>query len=462
MPKATHSPEASETDSLLKLVTSGGAIEFDREREGAWIEVIRKMDEVYSDLLRYEVDLEHKNAELEEAQAFVTNVIESVSDILVVCDARGLVQQVNSAFQHAIGRSVGDVVGKNIADVIDAADSPKLVPLLKPRGTPDVVDGELRFLTDGGSTDLFAINSSPRHDHRGRFIGVVLTGRPIGELRRAYEALHKAHHELQRAQRQLVEQEKMASLGRLVAGVAHELNNPISFVYGNIHTLIRYRAAIVAYLDAIHGEGRASDLAALRKSLRIDDVLEDFGPLIEGTMEGAVRISEIVKNLRRLSFSKLGEVERVNIERLINTAVLWAVRTKQVRIDLQMELEPELWISGNEGQLHQVIVNLVENAIDAMRGTEAPRLVVSAARKGNEVLFRISDNGPGIDKDHISHIFEPFFTTKRVGEGTGLGLWISYGIVREHGGELVATNEPEGGATFSFALPQAIATVVSE
>ncbi|MGX4802061.1 sensor histidine kinase [Bradyrhizobium guangdongense] len=462
MPKATHSPEASETDSLLKLVTSGGAIEFDREREGAWIEVIRKMDEVYSDLLRYEVDLEHKNAELEEAQAFVTNVIESVSDILVVCDARGLVQQVNSAFQHAIGRSVGDVVGKNIADVIDAADGPKLVPLLKPRGTPDVVDGELRFLTDGGSTDLFAINSSPRHDHRGRFIGVVLTGRPIGELRRAYEALHKAHHELQRAQRQLVEQEKMASLGRLVAGVAHELNNPISFVYGNIHTLIRYRAAIVAYLDAIHGEGRASDLAALRKSLRIDDVLEDFGPLIEGTMEGAVRISEIVKNLRRLSFSKLGEVERVNIERLINTAVLWAVRTKQVRIDLQMELEPELWISGNEGQLHQVIVNLVENAIDAMRGTEAPRLVVSAARKGNEVLFRISDNGPGIDTDHISHIFEPFFTTKRVGEGTGLGLWISYGIVREHGGELVATNEPEGGATFSFALPQAIATVVSE
>ena len=453
MPKATHSPEISETDSLLKLITNRGAIEFDHEREGAWIEVIRKMDEVYSDLLRYEVDLESKNAELEEAQAFVTNVIESVSDILIVCDARGLVQQVNSAFQHTLGRSVDDIVGSNIADVIDAADNAKLVPLLKARGASDVVDGELRFATDGGSSDLFAINSSPRHDHRGRFIGVVLTGRPIGELRRAYEALHKAHHELQRAQRQLVEQEKMASLGRLVAGVAHELNNPISFVYGNIHTLMRYRTALVAYLDAIHGKSRPGDLSALKKSLRIDDILEDFGPLIEGTMEGAVRISEIVKNLRRLSFSKLGEVERVNIERLFNTAVLWAVRTKQVRVDVQMEIEPELWISGNEGQLHQVIVNLVENAIDAMRGTELPRLVVSAARRGNEILFKVSDNGPGIDKDHVSHIFEPFFTTKRVGEGTGLGLWISYGIVREHGGELFAANEPEGGATFAFALP---------
>ena len=455
MAKATHPPDAGETEPLLKLIASRGAIELDHEREGAWIEVIRKMDEVYSDLLRYEVDLEHKNAELEEAQAFVTNVIESVSDILIVCDARGLVQQVNSAFQHTLGCSAADIVGKNIADVIDAPDKAKLVPLLKPRSASDVVDGELRFSGAGGRSDLFAINGSPRHDHRGRFIGVVLTGRPIGELRRAYEELHKAHHELQRAQRQLVEQEKMASLGRLVAGVAHELNNPISFVYGNVHTLMRHRTAIVTYLDAVHGKSGEGDLSAQRRSLRIDEILEDFGPLIEGTMEGAIRISEIVKNLRRLSFSKLGEVERVDIERLINTAVLWAVRTKQVRIDLQIEIEPGLWISGNEGQLHQVIVNLVENAIDAMRGTESPRLVVSAARQGDEILFRISDNGPGIDQDHISHIFEPFFTTKRVGEGTGLGLWISYGIVREHGGELLAGHEPGGGATFSFALPAA-------
>src|SRR5690349_11320805 len=141
MPKATHSPEAGETESLLKLITNRETIEFDPEREGAWIEVIRKMDEVYSDLLRYEVDLEHKNAELEEAQAFVTNVIESVSDILIVCDAKGLMQQVNSAFQHTLGRGVADIVGRNIADVIVDADNARLVPLLKPRGASDVVDG---------------------------------------------------------------------------------------------------------------------------------------------------------------------------------------------------------------------------------------------------------------------------------------------------------------------------------
>jgi two-component system sensor histidine kinase HupT/HoxJ len=455
MSKATTSIESPEAESLLRLIVNRSPIEFNDEREGAWIEVIRKMDEVYSDLLRYEVDLEHKNAELENAQAFVTNVIESVSDILIVCDAEGTVQQINSAFQRVLGCVADEIISRNVAEIVALSDQDKLVPLLQLRGVSDVVDGELRFSAVDGGSDLFAINSSPRHDHRGRFIGVVLTGRPIGELRRAYDALHKAHRELQRAQRQLVEQEKMASLGRLVAGVAHELNNPISFVYGNIHTLTRYRSALVAYLDAIHGKSDVEDLAALKSRLRIEEILADFGPLIEGTLEGAVRISEIVKNLRRLSFSQLGKVERVNIERMINTAVLWAVRTKQVSVDVRMEIEPELWVSGNEGQLHQVIVNLVENAIDAMRSTKHPQLTVCGSRQGDDVIIKVVDNGPGVDDAHLSRIFEPFFTTKRVGEGTGLGLWISYGIVREHGGELSATNQADGGATFSFALPSA-------
>ena len=455
MSKATTSIESPEAESLLRLIVNRSPVEFNDEREGAWIEVIRKMDEVYSDLLRYEVDLEHKNAELENAQAFVTNVIESVSDILIVCDMQGAVQQINSAFQRVLGRAIDEIIGRDIAEIVALSDRDKLGPLLQLRGVSDVIDGELRFAAGDGGSDLFAINSSPRHDHRGRFIGVVLTGRPIGELRRAYDALHKAHRELQRAQRQLVEQEKMASLGRLVAGVAHELNNPISFVYGNIHTLTRYRSALVAYLDAIHGKSDVEDLAALKSRLRIEEILADFGPLIEGTLEGAVRISEIVKNLRRLSFSQLGKVERVDIERMINTAVLWAVRTKQVSVDVKMEIEPELWVSGNEGQLHQVIVNLVENAIDAMRRTRHPQLTVCGSRQGDDVIIKVVDNGPGIDDEHLGRIFEPFFTTKRVGEGTGLGLWISYGIVREHGGELSATNHADGGATFSFALPSA-------
>ena len=168
-------------------------------------------------------------------------IVESVSDVLIVCDSRGTIQQVNSAFVRIIGRPDKDIVGRELPHFVDVGDVSRIEHLLKPRLPTDVIDSELRFVTVNGLSDLFSLNSAARYDHDGRYVGVVLTGRPVGELRRAYEALHKAHGELQRAQRQLIEQEKMASLGRLVAGVAHELNNPISFVYGNMHTLERYR-----------------------------------------------------------------------------------------------------------------------------------------------------------------------------------------------------------------------------
>ncbi len=433
-------PSADQTGGLLGKIVYPGTLELDGEREGAWIEVIRKMDEVYSDLLRYETDLERKNAALEEAQAFISSVIESVSDVLIVCDSRGIIQQVNSAFLRIMGQPDKDIVGRELPRVVDVGDASRIEQLLKSRMPTEVTDSELRFATATGPSDLFSLNSAARHDHDGRYVGVVLTGRPVGELRRAYEAL-------------LVEQEKMASLGRLVAGVAHELNNPISFVYGNIHTLKRYRKRLVEYLGAVHDNVSREKLAELRKNLKIEALLADIGPLIDGTLEGAVRVSDIVKNLRRLSFSQVNERQQFHLDRVLETAVRWAVRPKQIKTEIKLDVEPDLIVSGNEGQVHQVMVNLVDNAMAAMRGVSMPELCVRAFRDGSEIRIEISDNGAGISDEILDRIFEPFFTTKMVGEGTGLGLWISYGIVREHGGELRAENRAEGGARFSFALP---------
>jgi two-component system sensor histidine kinase HupT/HoxJ len=450
----TRRPSSGDrTKGLLDKVAHPGTFELDNERESAWIEVIRKMDEVYSDLLRYETDLERKNAALEEAQAFISSVIESVSDVLIVCDSHGLIQQVNSALVRIITRNGSDIVGQELSQIVDPRDLSRAEHVLKPRLPTDVIESELRFATPNGPSDLFSLNGAARYDHGGRYLGVVLTGRPIGELRRAYEALHSAHSELQRAQRQLIEQEKMASLGRLVAGVAHELNNPISFVYGNIHTLERYRQRLIEYIGAVHADTTGDALTALRQKLKIDAMLADIGPLIDGTLEGAVRVSDIVKNLRRLSFNKTGEEQRFHIDRVLDTAVRWAIRSKQLKTEVEMNIEPDLIASGNEGQIHQVIVNLIDNAMDAMSGVAKPALSVRAFRVGNEIWIEVADNGAGISNDVIDRIFEPFFTTKKVGDGTGLGLWISYGIVREHGGELHARNREQGGAQFSFALP---------
>jgi two-component system sensor histidine kinase HupT/HoxJ len=440
-------------ESLIDRVGSQLPSPFAGDQEAAWIEVIRKMDEVYADLLRYETDLEEKNAALEEAQAFISSVIESVSDILIVCDRHGSILQVNPAAVRLLGDSAGTLLHRSLTDLVDPADRGRIDALLQAQCPSEISNLEIRFVTERGLSDLYAINGATRCDPAGHRLGAVLTGRPIGELRRAYEALHAAHSELQHAQRQLVEQEKMASLGRLVAGVAHELNNPISFIYGNIHTLDRYRDRMSAYLGAIHRGAEPGEIERLRRDLKIDALLADYGSLIEGTLEGAMRVADVVKNLRRLSFPKSGESLRVDVDRVVRTAVRWAARAKPHHVDFAFDIAPDLQILGNEGQFHQIIVNLIDNALDAVRGQAAPRIEIVARRDGDQIVITISDNGAGLPDGLIDKIFEPFFTTKPVGEGTGLGLWISYGIAREHGGALAAANRSGGGAVFTLMLP---------
>ncbi|ABE38418.1 PAS/PAC sensor signal transduction histidine kinase [Rhodopseudomonas palustris BisB5] len=439
-------------ESLIDRVGSPLPSPFEGDQEAAWIEVIRKMDEVYADLLRYETDLEEKNTALEEAQAFISSVIESVSDILIVCDRNGIILQVNPAAMRLLGASADALVEHPLGELVDPSDRARIEDLLRAHSPSDLIALEVRFVTARGLSDLYAINGATRADQAARRVGTVLTGRPIGELRRAYEALHTAHSELQRAQRQLVEQEKMASLGRLVAGVAHELNNPISFIYGNIHTLQRYRERMAAYLQAIHCGADPAEVEALRRELKIDALLADYASLIEGTLEGAMRVSEVVKNLRRLSFPKSGEIQRVDVDRVVRTAARWAARAKPGHVELTFNMAADVAIIGNEGQFHQIVVNLVDNAIDAVRGQSEPRIDISARRQGCDVVIAVADNGPGLADGLIDKIFEPFFTTKPVGEGTGLGLWISYGIAREHGGTLAASNRPGGGAAFTLTL----------
>lgn len=436
--------------NMIDLLSESAGLPEDAQTENMWLEVIHKVDEVYSDLIRYESDLEIKNAELEEAQQFISSVIASVSDILVVCDEKGRILQVNPAFQRITGLSESKLLGASLADFLIEEDRSGALQKMTEGVAGKVTECELRFLAAGGVSDLMAINCSARFDHTGRRVGAVLTGRPIGELKRAYEALHVAHLELQQAQRKLIEQEKMASLGRLVAGVAHELNNPISFIYGNIHTLDKYRGALAEYLEK--SSVRTQD-DALRRRYRIDAILADLPSLIEGMMDGAVRISDIVRNLRRLSFSRPAETQRVDLERIARTAANWAARSKKTLAEVSFDCERGVVVDGHEGQIHQVLVNLIDNAFDATKEVAAPRISVAIRKASGRAEIVVEDNGRGLAEVVLDKIFEPFFTTKVVGEGTGLGLWISYSIVKEHGGSIMAANRPGGGAIFTVQLP---------
>ncbi|HLN24218.1 MAG TPA: ATP-binding protein [Patescibacteria group bacterium] len=442
---AAPPPPRPHPDSLIDAVAAG---QLDGLTETAWIEVIRKMDEVYSDLIRYEVDLEQKNTALAQAQQFIASVIASMSDILVVCDNKGRIQQVNPALLGLTGFITDDLVGQPLTVLFDDDDA----RVFRPNGIVAEHEARLRD-SHGGYTDPVTMNCSPRLDRQRRLPGMVIVGRPVGELRRAYEALNLAHLDLQNAQQQLIQAEKMASLGRLVAGVAHELNNPISFVYGNVHTLSRYRERLARYLDAIHGGVEGEEREVLRRQLRIDDLLGDLQPLIEGTLEGAQRVTEIVKNLRRLSFVNPAERQHFNLAEVLRNAVHWVLKSAKPGIGFDDHMPAELLVEGMEGPLHQVMVNLAQNAVDALEDHPNPLISVSGRHIGEKVVLVVRDNGPGIDSAHLLKVFDPFFTTKPVGKGTGLGLWVSWSIIRDHGGVIEAANAPDGGAAFTIILP---------
>jgi two-component system, NtrC family, sensor histidine kinase HupT/HoxJ len=413
--------------------------------DALWIEVIRKMDETYADLLRYQVELEAKNAALEDAHQFISSVLASMTDVLIVCGIDGRIQEVNRALIELLGRGEESLIGQPFQSLL-TADCLDLANGFAERIRRDAVhDCEVSLIAEPEPLPL-AMNCTARYDPRGRLVGMVLIGRPIGELRRAYR-------ELKDAQRQLVAAEKMASLGRLVAGVAHELNNPISFVYGNVHALGRYRDRLVAYCRAVDATDPPQSLKYLKEELRIERLLADLDPLIRGTLEGAERVRDLVSDLRRFSSGQQGERALFDLVHVIRTAVHWV--TKQCRgLELELDLPERLEIKGHSGQIHQVALNLVQNAVDATAGLPRPRISVQLARSApGRILLTVDDNGPGIPEEHLSRIFDPFFTTKPVGQGTGLGLSISYGIATDHGGSLSAGTAPGGGARLLLELP---------
>lgn len=424
--------------------------------EQAWIEVIQKMDEVYNDLLQYEVALEEKNAALEESHQFIESVLTSMSDILIVCDRNGGIEEVNSSLQHFSGKTAAELEKTPVFNLFaDDIERAKARDIFARYGRQGVHDCEFFLRAGDGSTVPVSMNCTPRLSQTGKLMGMVVTGRPVGELRRAYSALRQAHDDLKRTQSQLLHAEKMVSLGRLVAGVAHELNNPISFVLGNVLSLKRYASRLESYLGAVHASDAAEDgaLQAMRQELRIDRILADMPHLIDGMIEGAERTRDIVDALKRFSAVDKMTPEQVSLNEVVERSVRWVVQSAAANFTVNAKISPNLKCSGSSGQLQQVIMNLVQNACDATASQPEPALTVSGGIEDGMVILRFADNGPGISEEHLGRLFEPFFTTKPVGQGTGLGLSISYSIVERHGGKLSAHNIPGGGAEFILALP---------
>lgn len=426
--------------------------------EEAWLEVIGKMDEVYSRLVQDEIALEEKNAELEQSQQFIAGLLSSMSDVLLACDTEGRIEESNAALSRQVALDEQTLRGRSVYELLadDASRERLRVTLAGLSQVGASASLEVNFRDSHGTAQPVDISCTVRSTAHGRCIGHVLVGRPLGELQHAYRQLHDTHEALKRTQQQLLHAEKMASLGRLVAGVAHELNNPISFVLANAHVLGGYRERLERYLDAVHHNMPHGEREALRHQLRIDLLLADLPSLVEGTVEGAERTAEIVSALKRFSAVDREAISEINFNEVVERAIHWI--TLGVAPDLNVHWQPTLtaWVRGNSGQLLQVLMNLIQNAYDAARsdGEQAPQVWLSLTQEADWITLQVRDNGPGIAPEHLTHVFDPFFTTKPVGKGTGLGLSISYSIIERCGGQLLAGNPPQGGAQFTLILPQ--------
>ncbi len=449
-------PSNRSSDRLVNMVglSSDMRVQARRADDAAWIAVIHRMDEIYSDLVKYQVELENKNSELENAQNFIQSVVSSMSEILIVCSIDGAIQQVNQALEKSLGYSEKSIKGKALTMLFSKEHLTMISNFPEHIRSGGIVECEVDLLDKHNKQVPMVVNCSARYDHEGRLSGLVVTGRPVEELRKAYSELKAAHSKLKDTQTQLIQSEKMASLGRLVAGVAHELNNPISFVYANMFSMTEYQNRIKHYIDAVHQGVSGDQLQELRKKLNIDELMDDIEPLVAGSMEGAERVKEIVKNLQMFATPHQEKERKFELVEVVKRAVSWVVKASPMSIEIVENYPKEVWTTNKEGYIHQILINLIQNAIDAMEGQKKPQMKLTLVVENKRLLVKVADNGHGVNESDQLKIFDPFFTTKPVGDGTGLGLYISYGLATDQcGGDLLVENLKQGGAEFSLSLP---------
>lgn len=440
---------------------------------------------------------------LSESERRYRELVENLREVVFRCDSDGQLVFLNRAWTDLLGYSTAGSLGRSLSDFLSSEYPPYQRWLIDCQRNKLAVTAEtLPFCHQSGT--LVWLEISARLDRDAGYSGslVDVTARRQAEIaltelnstleqrvqQRTHE-LQQANQQLQQSeaqlksqaaeleqvlqtlqstQLQLVQTEKMSGLGQLVAGVAHEINNPISFIHGNIeHASCYYRDL----LDLIHlyQQTYPNPSSAIKDkiaALDLDFLEPDLKKLLQSLQTGSNRIAEIVKSLR--SFSRLDESEFKEVDIHENLDVILMLLQNRFKANEQensievIKTYSQLpLVYCSPGDLNQVFINILNNAVDALdeaHGQEHTHLsrciwISTEQLSDNRISIQIRDNGCGIPASIQQQIFNPFFTTKTVGKGTGLGLSISYRIVENHGGQICVKSKPAWGTQFSIELP---------
>ncbi len=410
---------------------------------------------------------------------FYHSLVETIPQMILCKDLEGRFTFANQKFCAELGRTLDEIKGKTDLDFFPSELAEKYRNDDKDvlaRGQPiDIVEEHVtpkgdKLYVQVMKTPLFSSDGTPI-GIQGIFWNVTERMRAEETLKRQNITLHElaesqrqAHEALKAAQSRMVETEKLASLGQLVAGVAHEINNPLAFVSNNVAVLERDLKDLIALIQLFrelkrselpHEQPIFHQIDHVSETLDLDYSLGNLPLLIERTREGLRRIERIVKDLRLFARVDEGDWNEVDLNPGIESSVNMVqgyARKRGVRLASDLEPLPPVRCRG--AKVHQIVVNLLLNAIDACKPEDSVTVRTQAEPATDGVRIDVIDTGCGIEPAYRERIFDPFFTTKPLGEGTGLGLSISYGIVQEHRGSIDVQSTPGKGSCFTVRLPR--------
>ena len=420
-PSAGGLPTGTVTVPLRGRRRALGTIVFDgvRVETGGELDLLDRADELGRQLSSAVENMQLLE-DVRQAHRELQNAFDSISHLVVVCDRQGRIVHANEAFanrlkqtrEQLLDRLLAECIGPELAAWLAAQEQSPVRPAGETAATCEVVDPVLHGPFMVTATDLL--------DENRQRVGSVLVARDMTPQTKLEAEREELRH-------RLTQSEKLAALGQFVAGIAHELNNPLQGVLGHLELL------------------RAT--GAFPRQLRRE---------VQTIYREADRAAKIVRNLLVFAGSRRLERRAVSLNAMVQKVVaLRLAACRALDIEVVRHYDEKLpRVQSDPLLLHQVFLNIVMNAEQAIAATgRHGRIEITTRTAGNRIVATVRDSGDGIPPDALSRIFEPFYTTKDVGKGTGLGLAIAYGIVQEHGGHIAAANHPDGGAMFTVELP---------